>query len=343
MTGNGTFDANTPGGRNYGESFVKLKLETARFVVKDYFTPCNQAFLTSLDLDLGSGGPVLIPGTNLLYGGGKEGNLYLLSRTNMGKYAASPTAPNCKNPNAVQEFAATELHVFGAGTWWGHIHGSPVFWKGPDRSRAYVWGENDRLKAYTFQQGKFVNVDAPTAQHVRGAAGEHARRDARRFRATAPRPAPASCGRWCRSTATRTRSRGVQGIVLALDAQDVSRQLWTSELSGPRDRLGLFAKFVPPTVAGGKVFVATYGNKEPNVRPAAVSVALLRRGLRPAAADPTPQTGRQPGKRRRGRDQGGRDARPCRSPPRAARRPIRAISTARACWRNRPVRRSCTR
>ena len=57
-------------------------------------------------------------------------------------------------------------------------------------------------------------------------------------------------------------ARGVQGIVLALDAQDVRRQLWTSEQSGARDRLGLFPKFNPPTVAGGKVFVATYGDKE---------------------------------------------------------------------------------
>jgi transposase len=29
----------------------------------------------------------------------------------------------------------TDLHVHGAGTTYGHIHSSPVFWKGPDRSR----------------------------------------------------------------------------------------------------------------------------------------------------------------------------------------------------------------
>lgn len=266
QTGNGTFDANVPGGRNYGQSFVKLRLENGALVVKDYFTPCNHAFLTGLDLDLGSGGPVLIPGTNLLYGGGKEGNVYLISRTNMGHHAASPTAPNCTNPNAVQEFPATELHVFGAGTWWGHIHGSPVFWKGPDRSRAYVWGENDRLKAYTFRQGRFSDVAAP-----------------RRSTFAAPMESMPGGMLSVSSNATKAgtgivwavvpldgdanKTRGVQGIMLALDAQDVSRQLWTSELSGPRDRLGLFAKFVPPTVAGGKVFVATYGNKESNVRP----------------------------------------------------------------------------
>jgi hypothetical protein len=51
--------------------------------------------------------------------------------------------------------------------------------------------------------------------------------------------------------------------VLALDAQDVARTLWTSEQVSQRDRLGLFAKFAPPTVAKGKVFVATYGDDEP--------------------------------------------------------------------------------
>jgi hypothetical protein len=58
------------------------------------------------------------------------------------------------------------------------------------------------------------------------------------------------------------QQRGVKGILLALDAQDVSRTLWTSEQTPARDQLGLFAKFTPPTVAGGKVFVATYGDDE---------------------------------------------------------------------------------
>jgi hypothetical protein len=39
----------------------------------------------------------------------------------------------------------------------------------------------------------------------------------------------------------------------AATALDVSKQLWTSEQAGVRDRLGLFAMFGPPTIAGGKV------------------------------------------------------------------------------------------
>jgi hypothetical protein len=59
------------------------------------------------------------------------------------------------------------------------------------------------------------------------------------------------------------RQRGVKGIMIAADAQDITRTLWTSEQFAERDRLGLFAKFSTPMVANGKVFVATYGDDEP--------------------------------------------------------------------------------
>ena len=74
ITGNGTFDSADQGRQNYGNSFVKLKLEGAQIVVKDFFTPCNQKFLNDLDLDLGSAGPVLVPGPPArMVSGGKEG------------------------------------------------------------------------------------------------------------------------------------------------------------------------------------------------------------------------------------------------------------------------------
>jgi hypothetical protein len=68
--------------------------------------------------------------------------------------------------------------------------------------------------------------------------------------------------------------RGVTGLLLAFDAEDVTRTLWTSEQSAARDRVGLFAKFAPPTVAGGKVFVPTYGDTEPK--------GTYNPGIRPA-------------------------------------------------------------
>lgn len=89
MTGNGDFNANT-GGHDYGDSFIKL---SPTLSVEDYFTPYNQASLDSGDLDLGSGGPVLLPDQSgadphLMVGAGKQGTIYLVNRDNLGHYQA---------------------------------------------------------------------------------------------------------------------------------------------------------------------------------------------------------------------------------------------------------------
>jgi hypothetical protein len=50
------------------------------------------------------------------------------------------------------------------------------------------------------------------------------------------------------------------GALRAYDATDLSKELWNSEVSSADD-LGEFAKFVPPTVVNGRVYVATFSNK----------------------------------------------------------------------------------
>jgi outer membrane protein assembly factor BamB len=49
------------------------------------------------------------------------------------------------------------------------------------------------------------------------------------------------------------------GTVYAFDAEDVSKVLWTSDMNAA-DTLGLFAKFCPPTVANGKMYIGTATN-----------------------------------------------------------------------------------
>jgi hypothetical protein len=257
MTGNGTFGDHA-GRSNHGQSFVKLRLEGDELVVKDHFTPCNAAFQNSKDMDLGSAGPVLIPGANLVFGSGKDGHFYLLSTAKMGKHAAppQPNAQTCPNPNALQDVAEfTQGHVHGPN---GHVHGSPILWEGTDGARVYVWAEDDRLRAYRFVDRRLVPQNPKLSQYRQPdgmpggmlAVSSQGRRNGIVW-AVVPLNGDAN------------KFRGVKGIVLALDALDVSRAFWTSEQAGANDRLGLFAKFVPPTVAGGKVFVATYGDDEP--------------------------------------------------------------------------------
>jgi hypothetical protein len=259
MTGNGTFD---PSKKNFGSSFVRLALEGQSLVIKDFFTPCNFKFLNDRDLDLGAAGPILLPTTPArIVSGGKEGVLYVLSKANMGGGAANPSSPNCNNAHAVQSIKAFEEHFFEGENHWGNIHGSPVFWNGPDSARIYAWGENSGLKAFLFSQGKFQdpnNAKQGTFRPPNGMPGGMLALSANGNQAgtgivwaVVPLDGDAN------------KLRGVKGIVLAHDAQDVSRTLWTSEQFADRDRLGLFAKFSTPLVAGGKVFVATYGDEEP--------------------------------------------------------------------------------
>jgi hypothetical protein len=54
ITGNGDFNANNPGGRNYGDSFLKLST-SGRLSVSDWFTPFDQVKLAKQDQDLGTG------------------------------------------------------------------------------------------------------------------------------------------------------------------------------------------------------------------------------------------------------------------------------------------------
>jgi hypothetical protein len=60
----------------------------------------------------------------------------------------------------------------------------------------------------------------------------------------------------------------VKGMLVAYDAEDITKELWRSQgkdvgLSDTKDSFGLLARFNPPTIANGKVFLGTAGDAEP--------------------------------------------------------------------------------
>jgi hypothetical protein len=80
MTGNGN-ENNPPG--SLTNSFVKLQGTcSAGLIQKGSFTPQNDLNLSKGDTDLGSSGPILVPGDRLI-GGGKQGRVYVLNATTM--------------------------------------------------------------------------------------------------------------------------------------------------------------------------------------------------------------------------------------------------------------------
>ena len=137
MTANGDFNANVTGGMDYGDSFVKFS--GSSLAVTDYFTPSDQGTLDTGNIDLGSGGPMLMPGTSLLVGMGKDGIFRVVNTTDMGKY-------NSGVDNDVQEFTATSNPFFS----------SPIYWNSPNNGPVvYIWGSADFLKAFEFTGSKF--------------------------------------------------------------------------------------------------------------------------------------------------------------------------------------------
>ena len=106
-------------GTSLGNAFVKITgttSTTAAPTIKSWFMPSNFGTLDDGDLDIGSSGPLLIPGTTLIDGGGKGGLLYLLNNDTMGSFNAAG------DTQGVQE-----LQVAPGGTV-GQIVGSPIFW-----------------------------------------------------------------------------------------------------------------------------------------------------------------------------------------------------------------------
>jgi hypothetical protein len=248
-TGNGTVNTSD----NRSQSF--LKLDGATLNVSSWFTPGNYVYLNNGDYDLGSGGLLLIPGTTLAVGGGKSGStvsspLYLVNRDNMGGLSSITI-----DTNIVQSFGVTPT---GVGV--NHIHGAPVWWDGPDGSYAYVWGESDKLHQYRFDRvnGLFVLPPyalSPTPAWVNGMTGG--------MLAISANGTNAGTGiLWGSHQYTGDANQAVRpGIIHAYDAQDVSHELWNSEQFSVRDSVGSYAKFVPPTVANGKVYLATFSNR----------------------------------------------------------------------------------
>ena len=138
MTGKGLFEP----GHQYGSSFVKL---SPKLEVLDWFTPANHVWLSFADVDLGSAGPLLLPGSNQLVGGGKQGKFYLLAGDKMGKLQPSgAVAPALQEFKVASHWTLTWLSwlipVFG----YHHIHGSPVYWKSVAMDRSYMSGPKSR-------------------------------------------------------------------------------------------------------------------------------------------------------------------------------------------------------
>ena len=233
VSGNGGFDANT-GGTDYGDSFVKLN---AQLQVQDYFAPFNQQCLDAEDADLGSGGPLLLPGQNRIISAGKEGRIYVINTANMGHY--NTIANVCSNQNrtdvdhVVQELPPTTI---------GGLFSNATYWKSASGQQfVYFAGARNHTAAFVLSNGKLGTKPSSSTSEKFGFTG----------------------GNPTVSSNNGAKGTGILWTVdatpalRAYDATDLSKEIYNSTQNSARDSVDSYVKFAAPTVANGEVFVGT--------------------------------------------------------------------------------------
>ncbi len=231
ITGNGTFDTGV-NPKSFGDSFLKLT-QGASLTLTDYFTPYNQATMDAADEDLGSGGAMVLPDSvgsvahpHLLTGCSKLGKIYLLDRDNMGHF-------NAANNNQIVQ----ELTLFASQQGTPHFFGMPAFFN----NRLYVQGVGEPLKSYSFTNGLLNSI--PHSQTS----------EAITYRGATP------------SITADGTNNGILWLISptpalrAYNAENLSQKLYDSyqnSQAGFPDQHS-YQKFTVPTIANGKVYLAS--------------------------------------------------------------------------------------
>jgi outer membrane protein assembly factor BamB len=235
LTGNGRFETTLnangfPSGGDYGNSFVKIAFSGGALTVADYFTMFNEVTESGNDTDLGSGGVMLLPdltdanGTvrQLAVGAGKDGNLYVVNRSSMGEFNASSN-------NIWQELDG----VLGGGVW-----STPAYFNGT----VYYGPQDGALVAFSVTNAQLSS--SPTSA------------TATQFEYPGTFPVISANG--TSSAIVWAYENASTAVLHAYDATNLATELYNSnQAASGRDQFGAGNKFIAPTVADGKVFVAS--------------------------------------------------------------------------------------
>jgi hypothetical protein len=234
LAANGTFDTmlnaqGFPALGDYGNAFVKLSTANNTLAVADYFNMSNTVAESNADLDLGSGGALVLPDMvdsrgvtrHLAVGAGKDQNIYLVDRDNMGKFD-----PNTNN--IYQELPS----ALG-----GQEFGMPAFFN----NRIYYGVVGDSLRAFQFTNGQ---LQASSVSQTG-------------ITFTYPGTTPSISANGMNNAIVWAVENTDPAVLHAYDASDLSQELYNSNQAGTRDQFGTGNKFITPTLANGRVYVGT--------------------------------------------------------------------------------------
>jgi hypothetical protein len=238
LDANGTLDAKDtvtgfPVNNDYGNAMMKLSTTGGTLAVDDFFETYDSINESNADTDLGSGGSLLLPDMvdakgvvrHLMVGAGKDSNIFVADRDNMGKY-------NSANNDALYQELTNALPN---GAW-----SSPAYFN----FAVYYGGVGDNLRAFTITNGMLGATPSSKSATTFGYPGATPSVSANRT----------SDGIvWAVESST-----GAAAVLHAYDATDLTKELYNStQATGNRDAFGNGNKFITPMIVNGKVYVGT--------------------------------------------------------------------------------------
>jgi len=227
VSGNGFGD--TPGMNNsYGNSLVRLSGSGSLSVV-DYFTPFNTINEDNADEDLGSAGPLLLPDLvdgnlmirHLVVVAGKDGNLYVASRDNMGEF-------NALQNNIYQEFPLSPSENLS----------TPVYFNGT----VYLCPSGQSVKAFLVTNALLATTPSTQSAH--------------QFSNTGAVVSVSANG--TNNGIVWALDWGA-GTLFAYDATDLTKNIYNSDQeANGRDHFSTVGgHFITPMVTNGRVYFGT--------------------------------------------------------------------------------------
>jgi len=234
IMGNGDFDTTLnssgfPSNNDCGNCFAKIT-STAPLALLDYFTPLNTVAESDSDTDFGSGGELLLPDVvdsggnarHLAIGAGKDANIYVVDRDNMGKFNSS----------------ADNIYQTITGQLAGGVYSKPSYFNGT----VYFGAVGDFIKAFPITNGMLAT--SPSSQ------------SAHNFPFPGATPTISASGT-TNGIVWVVENRSPAAVLHAYDATNLSNELYNSDqASGGKDSFSN-NKFISPIVANGKVYVGT--------------------------------------------------------------------------------------
>ncbi|MFZ3265756.1 MAG: pyrrolo-quinoline quinone [Terriglobales bacterium] len=237
LDANGTFDTTLdqngfPVNGDYGNAIMKLSTKKGLLSVADYFNMDNTVAESDKDEDLGSGGAMVIPNIKdssgatheLVVGAGKDANIYLADRTNMGKFD-----PNNNN----------QIYQELTGALGGSVFSAPAY----TNDRIYYGAVGDHIRAFAFNSSAQLNS---TPQSETSTSFGF------------PGATPSISGSSKADLILWATANTSPAVLHAYNASNLAVELYNSnQASGGRDQFGNGNKFITPMIANGKVYVGT--------------------------------------------------------------------------------------